>query len=80
MIVRHFAPGHRPQRDSYIKQAINAAHFGYNYSVQLDFGKYVFFETRRQAQIACMLFKLYKLKLRYGNQIKLWTHCSGKKN
>ena len=68
------------ERNSYIIQVINATHFGYNYSIQLSFGKYAFFETRRQAHIACILFKLYQLKLRYGNNIKLWTHRSGKKN
>lgn len=80
MIARHIFPGNIPRRDSYVKQAINAAHFGYKYSLELNFGKYAFFKTYRQAQIACTLFKLYQLKLRYGNKIKLWTHSSGKKN
>ena len=80
MIARHFAPGRIPLRNSYVKQAINAAHFGYKYSLELNFGKYAFFKTHRQAQIACALFKLYQLKLRYENNIKLWAHSSGKKN
>jgi hypothetical protein len=80
MIERYRIPSGGIKRDSYFKQAINAAHFGYKYSIQLGFGKYAFFKTHQQAHIACILFKLYQLKLRYGNQIKLWTHCSGKKN
>lgn len=81
MILRRYCiPGEGLKRDSYLKQAINAAHFGYKYSIQLGFGKYAFFKTYRQAYIARTLFKLYQLKLRYGNNIKLWTHCSGKKN
>ena len=79
MIVRHCSC-HIPKRNSYVKQAINAAHFGYKYSIQLGCEKYAFFKTRRQARFARTIFKLYQLKLRYGNKIKLWTHCSGKKN
>ena len=77
---QHCIPGKGLKRDSYLKQAINAAHFGHKYSIQLGFGKYAFFKTYRQAHIACTLFKLYQLKLRYGNNIKLWTHRSDKKN
>ena len=80
IIGRYCFHGEKLKRDSYLKQAINAAHFGYKYSIQLNFGKYAFFKTHRQAHVACILFKLYQLKLRYGNYIKLWTHRSGKKN
>ena len=80
MIMRHYIPGCSFMRDSYIKVAINAAHFGYKYSIHLNFGKYAFFKTRQQARIACAIFKLYQLKLRYGNIIKLWANNSNKKN
>ena len=80
MIRQYCFHGEKLKRDSYLKQAINAAHFGYKYSLELNFGKYAFFKTRRQAHIACTIFKLYQLKLRYGNNIKLWAHSSGKKN
>lgn len=70
----------RARRESYDKQAINAAHFGYKYAISISSKKYGFFKTRWQAHLACKILKLYQLKLRYENKIKLWIHHSGKKN
>lgn len=67
-------PGHGLRRDSYTKQSINAAHFGYKYSICLGYAKYGFFKTRWQAYLACKILKLYQLKLRYENKIKLWRN------
>ena len=67
MIARQI-PGHGLIRNSYAKQAINAAHFGYKYSIGLSDTKYGFFKTRWQAHLACKILKLYQLKLRYGNK------------
>lgn len=39
---QHRIHGEGLKRDSYLKQAINAAHFGHKYSIQLGFGKYAF--------------------------------------
>ena len=64
----------RVKRESYDKQAINAAHFGYKYAISISWKKYGFFKTRWQACLACKILKLYQLKLRYGNKIKLWTN------
>ena len=74
MITRVPIPEHGLKRNSYTKQAINAAHFGYKYSICLGYRKYGFFKTRWQAHLACKILKLYQLKLKYGIKIKLWRN------